>query len=162
MHKIIKVAVAAASMLGAAAAPVEQAIAGPDPMIVFGVNGPQDRAVVERVQLYIWAGRHYCWYEGGWDGPGFYWCGYAWRRGWGWGGPWGWRGWYGPREWGERHGYGHWRDGDRGRWDGGDRGHWNGGERGHGDGGDHGRGNGGDRGHGDGGDRGHGDGDHRH
>ena len=45
---------------------------------------------------YFWAGRRYCWYPDGWHGPGYYWCGYAWREGFGWGGPLGWRGW-GPR-----------------------------------------------------------------
>ncbi|WP_305953006.1 hypothetical protein [Beijerinckia mobilis] len=47
---------------------------------------------VETVQFF-WGGRNYCWYPGGWQGPGWYWCGYAWRRGIGWGGPRGWRGW---------------------------------------------------------------------
>lgn len=43
----------------------------------------------------------------GWLGPGWYWCGYAWRSGYGWGGPWGW-GW--GRGWGRGWGYGHgWR-----------------------------------------------------
>lgn len=42
---------------------------------------------------YVWGGRNYCWYPVGWRGPGWYWCGYARRRGVGWGGPAGWRGW---------------------------------------------------------------------
>lgn len=42
---------------------------------------------------YVWGGRRHCWYATGWQGPGWYWCGYAWRRGLGWGGPAGWRGW---------------------------------------------------------------------
>ena len=42
---------------------------------------------------YIFEGREYCWYPGGWRGPGYYWCGYAWRRGYGWGGGYGWNGW---------------------------------------------------------------------
>ncbi len=72
---------------------------------------------VETVQLYVYGGRRYCFYPDGWRGPGYYWCGYAWRRGFGWGGPWGWRGWGGGRG-GPRgyrggyggHGYGrHWR-----------------------------------------------------
>ena len=50
-------------------------------------------------QLYIYGGRHYCGYNDGWRGPGYYWCGYAWRSGFGWGGGWGWRGWYGHRGW---------------------------------------------------------------
>ena len=42
---------------------------------------------------YFYGGRQYCWYDDAWQGPGYYWCGYAWRRGYGWGGPSGWRGW---------------------------------------------------------------------
>jgi hypothetical protein len=44
---------------------------------------------------YVYGGRRYCFYPNGWRGPGFYWCGYAWRRGYGWGGAPGWRGWGG-------------------------------------------------------------------
>ncbi|MCL2714584.1 MAG: hypothetical protein FWD68_08410 [Alphaproteobacteria bacterium] len=43
---------------------------------------------------YFYGGRQYCWYDDAWQGPGYYWCGYAWRRGAGWGGPAGWRGWH--------------------------------------------------------------------
>jgi hypothetical protein len=50
---------------------------------------------VEKTQFY-YLRRDYCWYPDGWHGPGFYWCGYAWRSGFGWGGPLGWRGWH-PR-----------------------------------------------------------------
>lgn len=42
---------------------------------------------------FIFGGRHYCFYLSGWHGPGWYWCGYASRRGLGWGGPRGWHGW---------------------------------------------------------------------
>jgi hypothetical protein len=55
---------------------------------------------VEQTQ-FIFGGRNYCWYDDGWRGPGFYWCGYAFRRGLGWGGGAGWRGWHGG------HGGGH-------------------------------------------------------
>jgi hypothetical protein len=51
-------------------------------------------AGVEQAQFFF-GGRNFCFYPGGWHGPGFYWCGYAWRRGLGWGGPTGWRGWHG-------------------------------------------------------------------
>jgi hypothetical protein len=86
----------------------------------------------EKAQFF-WGGRNYCWYPGGWQGPGYYWCGYAWRRGYGWGGPIGWHGWGRP---GGYYGRPGWHDGS----------HWNGGR--------------GDR-HGDGG-RGRGDGGHHH
>ena len=49
--------------------------------------------------------RLYCFYSDGWRGPGWYWCGYAFRRGYGWGGPDGWRGF--------RHGHGGARRGRR-------------------------------------------------
>ncbi len=39
---------------------------------------------IEPVQ-FVFGGRRYCWYDSGWQGPGFYWCGYSWRRGLGWG-----------------------------------------------------------------------------
>jgi len=42
---------------------------------------------------YVFHGREYCWYDNGWRGAGFYWCGYATRRGLGWGGGRGWHGW---------------------------------------------------------------------
>ncbi len=57
---------------------------------VLGVG--QDLGLFQKTQ-WFWGGRHYCWYDFGWRGPGFYWCGYANRRGYGWGGPGGWRGW---------------------------------------------------------------------
>jgi hypothetical protein len=47
---------------------------------------------VEETQ-FVYRHRRYCFYPNGWHGPGFYWCGYAWRRGFGWGGPRGWHGW---------------------------------------------------------------------
>src|SRR5262249_43785310 len=51
-----------------------------------------EQSVIDHVQ-YRWAGREYCWYDDGWRGPGFYWCGYRLRVGLGWGGPAGWHGW---------------------------------------------------------------------
>ena len=47
---------------------------------------------VEKAQFFF-GGRNYCWYDNGWQGPGFYWCGYAFRTGLGWGGGAGWHGW---------------------------------------------------------------------
>ena len=48
--------------------------------------------IVEQAQ-YVYGGRRHCWYNNGWQGPGWYRCGYANRRGYGWGGPRGWNGW---------------------------------------------------------------------
>jgi len=42
---------------------------------------------------YLYGGRRYCWYDDAWSGPGWYWCGYAYRTGYGWGGGYGWNGW---------------------------------------------------------------------
>src|SRR6202034_1127262 len=47
---------------------------------------------VEKAQ-FVFGGRQYCWYDDGWQGPGWYWCGYAYRTGFGWGGGYGWNGW---------------------------------------------------------------------
>ena len=47
---------------------------------------------LEQAQFFF-GGQNYCWYDDGWHGPGFYWCGYAFRRGLGWGGGAGWHGW---------------------------------------------------------------------
>lgn len=100
--------------------------------------------------FYLYGGRQYCYYFDGWRGPGWYWCGYAYRRGYGWGGPEGWRGW-------DRGGRGHH---ERWRGEAWERG-WGRGDRG--DRGDHGRGDygrGGDHGGDRGGDHGRGGGDH--
>jgi hypothetical protein len=42
-----------------------------------------DSALLQETQ-FIFRGRRYCWYWDGWRGPGWYWCGYAFRRGLGW------------------------------------------------------------------------------
>jgi hypothetical protein len=61
---------------------------------------------IQQAQFYF-GGRRYCWYDSAWRGPGFYWCGYAWRRGYGWGGGYGWRGWHAGRRYGRGYRYGH-------------------------------------------------------
>ena len=52
----------------------------------------------ERVDLvaktqYSYGGQNYCWYDDGWNGPGWYVCGQYTVRGVGWGGAAGWHGW---------------------------------------------------------------------
>ncbi len=112
-----KLALAAAGALTLVAGAASAAPA----QVVFGVDHPGDAALVQ--SQYFYAGRNFCWYDSAWRGPGFYWCGYAWRHGYGWGGPVGWRGWNGPGYW--RHGawigprgYAHpeWRGWHRGGW----------------------------------------------
>lgn len=50
---------------------------------------------VENVQYFSLGGSDYCWYSGGWNGPGWYECGDQEIYGFGWGGPYGWNGWGG-------------------------------------------------------------------
>jgi hypothetical protein len=94
MRTTIKTILLAAGMtaaLGAASAASADPFA---PQLNDAVYGAGQAPQLEQVQFF-WGGRNYCWYPGGWHGPGYYWCGYAWRRGFGWGGPYGWNGWRG-------------------------------------------------------------------
>lgn len=91
MKKLI-LSAASALLLATGAASAQAA----SPLVV-GVDHPGD-AVLQDAQ-YVFRGHDWCWYDDAWRGPGFYWCGYAFRRGFGWGGPAGWRGWYGPGYW---------------------------------------------------------------
>jgi hypothetical protein len=52
-----------------------------------------EAGLLQQTQFFF-GGRRYCFYWDGWRGPGWYWCGYAFRRGIGWGGPRGWHGWH--------------------------------------------------------------------
>jgi hypothetical protein len=45
-------------------------------------------------EFYWYSGHRYCWYDGGWHGPGWYWCGENLHEGIGWGGPIGWHWWW--------------------------------------------------------------------
>jgi hypothetical protein len=63
-------------------------------MPLGGLGSAADSLGLVEKSQYFYGGRNYCWYPDGWHGPGFYWCGYAFRPGFGWGGPIGWRGWY--------------------------------------------------------------------
>ncbi|MDB5734072.1 MAG: uncharacterized protein JWP16_334 [Alphaproteobacteria bacterium] len=80
-----------------------------------------------------WGGHRYCWYDGGWHGPGYYRCGWRLRHGFGWGGGIGWNGWGGG---------GHYRGGYHGGGFGGGH-HGGGGFHGGGHGGSHGGNHGG-------------------
>jgi len=74
----------------ASAAPADTS--APTAHMISGVYNPAEPAGLIKAQ-FLFGGRNYCWYPGGWHGPGYYWCGYANRRGLGWGGPQGWHGW---------------------------------------------------------------------
>src|SRR6202041_4005076 len=82
--------------LAAAAGMVAQLILPAEAAMDVGAFAPRAALVesspVEQAQ-FVWGGRNYCWYASGWRGPGWYWCGYAWRRGIGWGGGAGWHNW---------------------------------------------------------------------
>ncbi len=119
---VLGVATALSLAAGAASAQAAQPL-------VIGVDHP-GAVVLEKTQ-YVFGGHDFCWYDNAWRGPGFYYCGAAWRRGYGWGGPVGWRGWYGggtywrngawigPRNYNHRE-WGGWRGGRD--WHGGDHG----------------------------------------
>jgi hypothetical protein len=107
MRNLVIALATAAVMVTSAGA--EAATAGPDAMRVA-----VDRlGVVEKAQ-FIYGGREHCFYPDGWHGPGWYWCGYNWRRGLGWGGPRGWHGWewreHRREEWRERRRGEEWRE----------------------------------------------------
>ena len=61
-----------------------------------GLRPAADELAAINKVAFIYRGRRFWWYNTGWRGPGWYWCGYRWRRGFGWGGPVGWRGWRRP------------------------------------------------------------------
>ena len=67
-------------------------------MLADGLTPATGAPLVQDVQFgplgFLFGGRQYCWYDDGWRGPGWYWCGYAYRRGLGWGGIEGWQGRY--------------------------------------------------------------------
>jgi hypothetical protein len=94
MRKFIFASAVAASAAAGAAFMTLPASAG---VIANGVPALENSGAIENV-AYVWRGHSYCFYLNGWHGPGWYRCGWAWRRGFGWGGVLGWNGWNaGPR-----------------------------------------------------------------
>jgi hypothetical protein len=143
MRKSLIIAAAAAAIEAGTVLALGSAQAAPS-----GTAG--DIRVAIEIGINFYGGRQYCWYDGGWQGPGWYWCGYAWRRGYGWGGGYGWHNWSGGHGGGGHGGGGHGGGGHGGGGHGGG-GHGGGGHGGggHGGGGHGGGGHGG--GHGGGG-----------
>jgi hypothetical protein len=89
MRKFVIASVATAAMISASLIGSAQAapVGLPD-----GVRTAIDRLnIIEATRM--WNDQSYCWYDEGWNGAGWYQCGYAKRRGYGWGGPMGWHGW---------------------------------------------------------------------
>ncbi len=92
------VSVACGPIMGASAAPMVASSA---------ICGAADNLnLVERAQ-FIWLGRNYCWYDDGWNGPGWYWCGQYTVPGIGFGGGYGWHHWRGGHPGGGHPGGGH-------------------------------------------------------
>jgi hypothetical protein len=60
---------------------------------VLGGRAPLANATQIENAQFLFGGRNYCWYDDGWQGPGWYWCGYANRTGLGFGGGEGFHGW---------------------------------------------------------------------
>jgi hypothetical protein len=87
----------------------------------------------------LFGGRRYCWYDDGWHGPGYYWCGYGYYQGYGYGGGEGWHGWQDHHRWGgeEHRGGGGEHHGHGGEHHGGGGEHHGGGGEHHGGGGEH-------------------------
>jgi len=76
---------------------VSLAGAAPSQAAMWG-GSPAVTSRVETVQYYfdpedfVVDGQDYCWYDDGWNGPGWYVCGYGYDDGYGWGGGEGWNG----------------------------------------------------------------------
>ena len=95
----------------AVAAPTQAAMMGE------GLDNPAGAPLIERAQIYlnipnplqlfVFGGHDWCWYDGGWQGPGWYWCGYGDRYGYGYGGGEGFHGWTEHRYERDWHGHGH-------------------------------------------------------
>ena len=93
MHKLLTTIAAAAAFI-AAGSVTNRADAMPLGDPVGSRAAIDDLNIVDNVQ-YFWGGRRYCWYDDGWNGPGWYWCGRYLVPGIGWGGGIGFRGWRG-------------------------------------------------------------------
>jgi hypothetical protein len=99
--KMMSLAIAAGTLLAAA-----QANAGSFPVQTGLTGSGSDLIDQVAVRVYVHEGQRYCFYFDGWHGPGWYRCGFAFRRGLGWGGVYGWNDWsYAPyeRRFGHRH-----------------------------------------------------------
>ena len=90
MHRMMSIAAAVALAASAAGGSAEAAAA---PYLNLKSVAASDSGLPIEEAQYYWGGRSYCWYPNGWRGPGWYWCGYAFRQGYGWGGAYGWNGW---------------------------------------------------------------------
>ena len=58
-------------------------LAGSAEAAMGGVVPATQLLPIEQAQFFF-LGHNFCWYDDGWQGPGWYWCNYAWRSGYGW------------------------------------------------------------------------------
>jgi hypothetical protein len=102
---VVTIAAATACLAGV---PIMGASVGAAPIVAPGAirAAADDLNVVETVQ-FIWLGHDYCWFDDGWNGPGWYWCDYGGRVGVGWGGGYGWHNWRGGHPGGDHSGGDH-------------------------------------------------------
>ena len=95
MKKLLAKLGISAALMAAAALPLAS---GAEAAMAYGADGvgvlQHQIAPVEKTQFFF-GGSNYCYYPYAWNGPGWYYCGYAWNRGYGWGGGYGWHGWRG-------------------------------------------------------------------
>jgi hypothetical protein len=92
--RTLGLAIAAGALLAAT-----HASAGTFPVNAGLIGAGSDLIDQVAVRVYVHEGNRYCFYFNGWHGPGWYRCGFAFRRGLGWGGVYGWNSWgYAPYE----------------------------------------------------------------
>jgi hypothetical protein len=99
--RTLGLAIAAGALLAAT-----HANAGTFPANAGLIGSGSDLIDQVAVRVYVHEGNRYCFYFNGWHGPGWYRCGFAFRRGLGWGGVYGWNSWsYAPyeRRYGRHH-----------------------------------------------------------
>jgi hypothetical protein len=91
-------AVMAAAIILTSGVACRAALAEP-PSAAASVGGATKALDLVQKAQYFWDGNEYCWYDDGWNGPGWYVCNYGpWISGLWWGGPLGWHHWrwHGP------------------------------------------------------------------
>ena len=159
-RKGIMAAGLAAALAAWSAAPAQAALLGEGLRPASGASLAQPAQLFFNPLDFVLGGRDYCWYDDGWRGPGWYWCGFGYTEGSGWGGGEGFHGWRERRYERDWHGHG---GGMEHRHDGGEmEHHGGGGMEHHGGGGMEHHGGGGMEHHGGGGMEHHGGGGMEH
>ena len=86
----------AAATTFVAGAPIMGASVGAAPIVAPGaIRAATDSLKLTENVQFFWNGYDYCWYDDGWNGPGWYRCGMYLQSGIGWGGGYGWHNWRG-------------------------------------------------------------------